>query len=160
MKKILYPMALGMLLTTSAFASKPYGTAGCGLGSMAMGKNGNQVLAATTNGTSYSQAFGITSGTSNCTDDGTVKVAKQVPMFVETNRVSLANDIARGNGETVASLSAMMGCKDTALFAGAMQRNYKTIFPSENVENASVVKSISKVVKADGTLSGSCTTQI
>ena len=29
-----------------------------------------QVLAATTNGTSYSQVFGITSGTSNCTTDG------------------------------------------------------------------------------------------
>jgi len=160
MKKILYPVALGLLLATSAFAGKPYGAAGCGLGSLAMGKGGSQILAATTNGTSYSQIFGITSGTSNCTDDGTVKVAKRVPMFVETNRVSLASDIARGSGETVASLSEMVGCKNSGQFATTLQRNYKTIFPSEAVENEAVAKSILNVVKTDSELAGTCSVRI
>src|SRR5690348_10000976 len=47
-----------------------YGVAGCGFGSMLFGKQPGfiQVLAATTNGTFGSQTFGISTGTSNCTD--------------------------------------------------------------------------------------------
>ncbi|RYZ63378.1 MAG: DUF3015 domain-containing protein, partial [Proteobacteria bacterium] len=45
--------------------SRKYGTAGCGLGNMILGKE-NQVFAATTNGTLGNQSFGITFGTLNC----------------------------------------------------------------------------------------------
>ncbi len=62
-------LALGALgaLALSAHAA-PYGEAGCGLGSMIFGDSPGfvQVLAATTNGCSGSQTFGITTGTSNC----------------------------------------------------------------------------------------------
>ena len=55
------------LASSSAFAG--YGAAGCGLGSFVFGDNNSwwaQTLGATTNGTSGSQTFGITTGTSNC----------------------------------------------------------------------------------------------
>ncbi len=75
MRKIL--VAVAVLATAgSAWAAEgsgikgsgTYGTAGCGLGSMAFGnqKGAIQILAATTNGLFGTQTFGITSGTSNC----------------------------------------------------------------------------------------------
>ena len=71
MKKLLVLLFVGFMVigfSTALFADqKNYG---CGLGSMAFeGNDGliSQVSAATTNGTSGNQTFGITSGTSNCT---------------------------------------------------------------------------------------------
>jgi hypothetical protein len=86
-----------------------YGPAGCGLGSLIFEPNSGftQIFAATTNGTFGSQTFGISSGTSNCTDSsGGSDSAKA---FVETNRTALAKDIARGQGETIESLSRLGG---------------------------------------------------
>lgn len=58
--------------------SRPYGMAGCGLGSMVVGKNGGQVTAGTTNGSSSNQYFGITTGTLNCIDDSASEVAHKM----------------------------------------------------------------------------------
>src|SRR5512138_978635 len=72
-----------------------YGTAGCGLGSMAFGnqKGAIQILAATTNSLFGTQTFGITSGTSNC---GEAAVgSKGTRIFIEGNRDALAKDAAR-----------------------------------------------------------------
>ena len=65
MKKIISLIA-AIGLTTSMYAND---NTGCGLGSLVIKDQSTvmlQVLAATTNGTSGSQTFGITSGTSNC----------------------------------------------------------------------------------------------
>ncbi len=103
-----------------------YGTAGCGLGSMVFGNQEGpmQVIAATLNGTSGSQTFGITSGTSNC---GKGLFAKaEINSFIESNSVALENDIARGQGETLSTLNDMLGCG--ADFNGTLQQNYKSIY--------------------------------
>src|SRR6185369_9628162 len=128
MKKIILVAAL--TLVASASFAKKYGTAGCGLGTLVMGKDGSQVLAATTNGTSGSQTFGITSGTSNCTDDGHMASRNQLPIFLDVNKAALANDMARGNGETLSHVSYALGCSDTVTFNSVMQKNYSTVFPN------------------------------
>ena len=46
------------LFGLSAVAAVGYGEAGCGLGSIVMGKDGNQVLASTTNSSSLTNYFG------------------------------------------------------------------------------------------------------
>ena len=157
MKKLVLLTIVLALISTSAFAAKSsgkaYGAAGCGLGSMAMGKDGNQVLAATTNGTFGTQLFGITSGTSNCTDGGAMASNQQLPVFVEANRLALSNDIARGSGETVANLSEVMGCNDPAHLANTLQSNFKAIFPSATIASESVTQAIVDVVKKDAKLS-------
>ena len=143
-----------MVMAASSYAdNRPYGTAGCGWGSQVMSKDGSQVLAATTNATSYTQMFGISSGTSNCTDNGTVAAAKAVPAYIEANRESLSTDIARGNGETLAGLSHVMGCNNSQELAGSLQKNYRQIFPTENVPTATVTESMMKVIKEDSALS-------
>ena len=85
MKKLVLVGALVLSLVSfsgSAFAAG-YGDAGCGLGSIVFGseQGGVQVLAATTNGTFYSQTFGITTGTSNCNPAGLVKLDKEREEF-------------------------------------------------------------------------------
>lgn len=157
MKKL---FLVGMLLVAStALAShggRKYGASGCGLGSMVFDDHNSvvsQVLSATTNGSSYSQLFGITSGTSNCTDDGTVASNNQMPMFVEANRVALAKDAARGEGETIASLSSVMGCDSSAQLGTVLQQNYEHVFSGDS---AAVIQNIRNVVKGNAELAKSC----
>ncbi|HMX95743.1 MAG TPA: DUF3015 family protein, partial [Elusimicrobiota bacterium] len=78
MKKLLALGFVAAMVPSLALAkggNHPMG--GCGLGYVLFGNNDNtpvmQILAATTNGTSANQTFGMTSGTSGCTEDGAVK---------------------------------------------------------------------------------------
>ena len=90
-------------------AKYKYGLAGCGLGSIVFGAQPGfiQVVAATLNGTSGTQTFGITSGTSNC---GASNRGSRAEQFIEYNKVAIENDLARGAGESVATLQEVMGC--------------------------------------------------
>jgi len=90
--------------------SGSYGAAGCGLGALVFGNQRGivQVLAVTTNGTSASQTFGITSGTSNC---GPGVYAEGTKDFVEANREVVAKDISRGSGEAIGALAVINGCR-------------------------------------------------
>jgi hypothetical protein len=142
MKKLLVAL-FAFASMTSAFAAG-YGTAGCGLGSIVLGdKPGfTQVFAATTNGTSGSQTFGITSGTSNCGSGG-----KSAVMFIEANKASLANDIARGQGETLSSLAKIYGIKDSSAMGSALQKSQATIFASQDA--TAISTSIESVLKSN-----------
>lgn len=109
------------------FSGQGYGMAGCGLGSVVFGpkKGMIQVVAATLNGTAYTQSFGILTGTSNCSEGG---VFAKTENYIQTNKVALENEIVRGEGETLASLSEMMECQGTS-FAPSMKKNYVAAFP-------------------------------
>lgn len=144
MKKIFIVIA-SLVMTTSVFAAK-YGSAGCGLGSMIFEGDQTwwkQVLAATTNGTGV-QTIGITLGTSNCDSPSPMKVG-QAEAYVEANKVALANDIARGNGETIMGLSKVYGCLNTAEFGQALKTNYTTIFASHDASSAKITHNINTV---------------
>ncbi len=147
MKKILLGFAASALISTSAFAAS-YQSQGCGLGSTIWTDGSSlvhQVLGATTNGLSGNQTFGMTSGTSNCELDGAGGQANAV--FIKANRVALANDIARGNGDTLASLSKMYGCTNLKAVGTALQGKYETIFPSEAVSATTIDSSIQTIIK-------------
>ena len=144
MKKLLV-LAVA-LMSVSAFAA-PYGASGCGLGSMIFEKDNTwwkQVLAATTNGTSGNQTFAISSGTLNC-DSPTPGKTAQVEAYIEANKMALANDIAKGNGETISGLSRVYGCTDSAAFGRALKSNYKTIYPTSEVATTEVATQINGV---------------
>ncbi len=141
-----------ILISASALAAKPYGMAGCGLGSQVMGKEGNQILAATTNGTG-TQTFGISSGTSNC-----VTATQQTAMiknFIEANYASLVTDMAKGQGDSIKTLSNFYGC-DMNVFATEMKSNYETITPA-NEDATRVMVNINNVIDNSAALSASCT---
>jgi hypothetical protein len=132
--------------------TKGYGPAGCGLGSLIFKPDSGftQIFAATTNGTSGTQTFGITTGTSNCEDTRGGQTSARA--FVETNRVALAKDIARGQGETIASLTELAGCHDAARVGQTLQRSFKQIFPSSRVSDAQVGDRVLEVLQSNSTL--------
>ncbi|MBO9665395.1 MAG: DUF3015 family protein [Bdellovibrio sp.] len=153
-------VVLALMVSSSAFAAptkkgpgwkqEGYGASGCGLGSMVFaGDQGKvqQILAATTNGTSWNQAFGISSGTSNCEVDGALLHSKEVPAFIEVNKVALANDAARGQGETLAGLANLMKC-DAAAMAPVVKKNYNKIFVDSQMQPAKIEANLNQVVTA------------
>ncbi len=139
-------------MNTSGF-EPAYGTAGCGLGSMLIGNKPGiiQIFASTTNGTLGTQTFGITSGTSNCADTGGASASTR--NFVETNRAVVVKDIARGQGETIATLSSMAGCRDAHAVGSSLQKNFNRIFPDPAIADRQVATNVVSALKSDESLS-------
>jgi hypothetical protein len=132
--------------------SKGYGPAGCGLGSLVFSPDSGftQIFAATTNGTSYTQTFGISTGTSNCDDSSGGSASAKA--FVQTNRLALVKDVARGGGETIEGLAELAGCSDAAAVGSALQKNFDAIFPSSDASNEQVSESVIETLRADASL--------
>jgi hypothetical protein len=126
MKKLIL---LATIMSSSVFAA--HGPAGCGLGSMLFeGKDGLvfNVVAATFNGTSGNQTFGMSTGTLGCEDAKTAKVS--AVSFIEGNTVALSNDIARGNGETLNAYLTIIN--KSSADRKVLKRNFATIFAKGN----------------------------
>ena len=132
MKKLI---AAAALISASSVAMADNGPAGCGLGTAVVFPDANEwhehVLAATTNGTSGNQTFGMTSGTLGCESaNGPLKAAEA---FMNDNMDQLAADSARGQGETLDALAQVMGVEaaDTAAFRATVQSNFDSMFTTE-----------------------------
>jgi hypothetical protein len=148
MKKIILGLMAGALMTASANAAS-YQAQGCGLGSTLFSDGSNvvhQSLGAITNSLFFNNTFGMTSGTSNCELDAAGGQANAV--FIKANKVALSNDIARGQGATLASLSRMYGCTNHNAVGSALQKEYKSIF-SNNAEATQIDMSIRNVIEAN-----------
>jgi hypothetical protein len=160
MKKFLLALIGVLFFAPSVFAA-PYGDAGCGLGSLIFADKRPgfiQVLAATTNGTSYNQAFGITSGTSNCDTGGIQMAEKKQEIFVVQNFNSLAKEMATGEGETLETLAGLLGCGSDkqGLFNSFAQKQYGTIFATERATPISMLSTVKEGIAYDPELSVSC----
>ncbi len=141
---------VSLLFVGSSFAVEgEYGAAGCGLGSLLFGKQSGpiQVFAATTNGTFYSQTFGITSGTSNCDKNTKFSANTKLNEFVQANLDNLAKEISMGKGESLETLAELMSVpvERKALFYEKLQANFTLIFPNEQVAFAEVLNKIDAV---------------
>src|SRR5690606_2571529 len=86
------------------------------------------VLAATFNASSGNQTFAMSTGTLGCEDAKTAKVS--AVSFIEANQVALANDIARGEGETLTAYMQIANVGDAD--ASKLQENYAKIFAKGN----------------------------
>ncbi len=143
MKKIIGLIA-AVGLTASVYAND---NTGCGLGSILI-KNQNstvtQALAATTNGTSGNQTFGISSGTSNCSKPNNFVSNDKLNKFVTDNMDELALDISAGKGETLSTVAKLMNVEDTSAFSAKLQANFSNIYTNENVTSAAVIDSLAK----------------
>ncbi|MBI1398219.1 MAG: DUF3015 domain-containing protein [Betaproteobacteria bacterium] len=131
----------------------------CGWGSKLWdGQSGlaAKVLAVTTNGTSYNQTFGITSGTSGCTQDGTVNSNWKLAAFIDGNKDRLARDMSRGSGETLDALAQLIGVRDQdkAAFVRSTRDNFGRIFPSADASTQDIRAGLREVLAANGSLSG------
>ena len=103
-------------------SSGTVGMAGCGLGSMVVEDRSkwSQVAAAFLNSTGV-QTFGISFGTSNCTEDGVAQMSREKDAFVEANLSDIRRDVAAGEGEYLSSLNSLYGCQE-ASFTEALRQ--------------------------------------
>ena len=126
--------------------------AGCGLGYVLLSNKGNdkvnQILGATTNGTSGNQTFGITSGTSGCTEDGAVKMVKESEVFAEVNLDSLRREMAAGQGEFVRAFASLV-TGDAAKVPQMVQffhDNYSKLFPSASTTSGELITNLQQLL--------------
>lgn len=162
LKKKLVAVALVGLLPVASMAAGENNIGTCGWGSKLFdGQRGvaPQVLGATTNGTSGNQTFGITSGTSGCTQDGVVKSNWKTAMFIDGNKEKLARDMSIGHGETLESLAKLIGVRDEdkASFFVATKDNFGRIFASEKASTDEILVSLKQVLAESENLSAYAT---
>ena len=136
--------------------ARNYGLSGCGLGSLWIDKNHAQIWSATTNGTAYNQLFAISSGTSNCVESPTSAKADRMDKYIVVNKVALADDIARGQGETIQGLAQIMNCQQAEMLGSKLQSKFSTIFTSHEVSANDITDRIISVVGQDESLASAC----
>ena len=154
MKKLLAVVSVAAVFPMTAMADN---IGSCGWGTKLFdGQSGvaPQVLAVTTNGTFGNQTFGITSGTSGCTQDGAVKSSWRTALFIDGNRDALARDMSVGSGETLDSLAHLLGVQeqDRVAFNSAAKENMARIFV-ENASTSDIMAGLRQVLGSDAQLS-------
>lgn len=153
MKRTLVLTVVGVLVSGGvALAQDP--DVGCGWGTKAFrGQTGvaPKVLAATTNGCFGNQTFGISSGTAGCKRSGAIQADARLNMFAGANIDKLANDMAQGEGESLATLATLLGVSDAdkPAFFSLTKQNFGTLFPSEQVTAGELLGSLSTIMSTD-----------
>ena len=150
----------GLLLFTFALSALAEERgAGCGLGKQLFeGQTGlvPHIMAATTNGISGNQTFGLTSGTSGCDVDGVIMNDRAPEAFVEVNFDNLSQDMAQGNGQYLHSLATLMGCEVVySDFAGMTREKLPVLL--EGGTSDTLLLGIKREIAADPKLSSGCT---
>ena len=146
---VLFGMQAGL-----ALAANPDTGPGCGLGKLAWADNTHQkniapqVLMATTNGTFGSQTFGLSSGTSGCTNDGKVWAEQKTTVFAQLNFENLAQEMAQGQGEHLASLATLMGVPEEnhAAFFAMTQERYTSLIKTGEASPVAMVRAINDAI--------------
>ena len=146
---VLFGMQVGL-----AMAANPDSGPGCGLGKLAWGdykgqkEIAPQVLMATTNGTFGSQTFGISSGTSGCTNDGKIMAEQKTTVFASLNFNALSAEMAQGQGEHLASLATLMGvpAEHQAAFFAMTQERYTSLVRAGETSPVALVKALNDAI--------------
>lgn len=162
MKKfMLFQAALAVVCFQAAPALAAWSNdPGCGLGKMVWdGSAGQkhiiqQVLGSTTNGTFGSQTFGISFGTSGCTNDGVIVQNEQVNVFAQANFDNLAQEMAQGRGEHLASLATLLGvpAEQQPAFFAMTQEKYATFIRSGEPTPVAMLVALHEAMGAHPTL--------
>lgn len=124
-----------------------FGMPGCGFGSMVFEPKENRLFSMTLNHITSSQAFGISSGTSNCHDPLPTDInrAENLPEFIENNKDRISQDAARGNGETIKVLSQILECNPKEV-STVLKDNYKKIFVETKMQSAGIEANINNLI--------------
>ena len=124
---------------------------GCGLGSMIWKENSivSALFRATTNHSFSSQLFGITTGTSGCSQHSIVKRDMYPIYYAEANLPELRYEIAQGQGEYVTTFAEVLGCSQAvhAEFAVWARGSYSKLFNNANATSQDFLKGLGKELK-------------
>ncbi|HXH85388.1 DUF3015 domain-containing protein [Petrachloros mirabilis] len=145
-------LGFGQVGIASALGNPDNGP-GCGLGKLAWSDYGGQkqiapqVFMATTNGTFGSQTFGISSGTSGCTNDGLIMKNKHMNLTTGAFE-SLKQEMAQGQGEHLAALATLLGVpsEDQPVFFSLVQEKYASLVQSEDTTPLVMLQAIQEAM--------------
>jgi len=150
---------VGMQAGLALAAGTPDTGPGCGLGKLALQNyphaktKGIQVSMALLNVTGFN-TFAISSGTSGCTDDGRWWAENKTTMFAELNSDALAQEMAQGGGEHLASLATLLGVpqeQHSAFFAMTQER-YTALTQAGEVSTVAMIKAMNDAISANPVL--------
>ena len=149
---VLWP---GLVLATPNPDTGP----GCGLGKQVWSGASNQknilpqVFMATTNVTGF-QTFGISSGTSGCSNDGLWWASNKAAMFAELNADALTQEMAQGGGEHLASLAVLLGVPPAQHrpFFAMTQERYTALTTAGELSSIAMIQALNDAISADPVL--------
>ena len=144
MKKIIIS-GLSILALSSSLSAAGNANTGCGLGSMLIENQSTvlaQVVAATINGISGNQTFGITSGSVGCVKPARLVLNDQAQKFVADNMDALAIDVASGEGENLDTFLSLVKVKDKAQASAKLKQDFSKIYSSSDITSAQVIDNI------------------
>jgi hypothetical protein len=172
MAKKLWACVFGLFLVMGmsgiALGNPPNNGPGCGLGKLAWAETSvskeniaPQVMMATTNGTFGSQTFGISSGTSGCSNDGKVWASEKVNVFTALNFDNLSQEMAQGQGEHLTSLATLMGIpkEQHQEFFAMTQENYTILVQAGESSPKAVVKAMHDAMEGHTVLAQAITSK-
>ena len=129
---------------------------GCGVGKLAWSdykqqKNiAPQVLMGTTNMffPPFNQAFGISFGTSGCTNDKKFWAEEKATVFAQLSFDNLSQEMAQGQGEHLASLATLMGvpAEHQAEFFAMTQERYLALIQAGDGSPAAMVEALHEAI--------------
>lgn len=146
MKKVLvvsFTLCMSLMFT-EVFAVDNIGP---GLGRLVLkGKSGKvmELVGTFLNGICGNGTFAITTGTLGYQEGAPIGL-NSVDMYVAENMDSLANDIAKGNGEYVDTLASLMKVENKDNFKDNLHKNFNKIYTSKDVTSKEVVANIKEI---------------
>lgn len=152
---------LALILGVFFFMSGLYAgdsSVGCGLGSMIWKENTlvSATFRLTTNASFSNQFFGITTGTSGCSQHGIVQSEMAPIYYAEANLEQLKLQMAQGQGEYLFAFAESLGCSgEKNQFGQLTQSHYQQIFPTGLETPQQMLQNVKQVV-SHSTLKDQC----
>jgi len=157
--KKLLALSATLLIATAPFVQAQDTGSGCGLGAEVLeGKSGkgSNIAAAILNGLVIPNTTFMTTGGGmmGCDPTQTVKNEEATEIFVASNMDQLSSEVAKGGGEYLNVLAALMGIadEDRAAFQLVAQQHYDQLFATE-ADARRVIESMETAMLTDSNLS-------
>lgn len=131
---------------------------GCGLGQQVFaGQTGlaAHVMAATTNGSSFNQLFGLSFDSLGCNGETVITAEFQRNVFVANNYDNIAREAAQGGGDHLQSLATLMHMQgnDAQRFYELTQSHYDQLFGEPTEDHSQWLEKLDLALSADPELS-------
>lgn len=152
-------LTVALVAGSSQAMAEAAGGSGCGWGNMLWeGKKGTpiHVLAITTNDSTGSNTFGVSSGTNGCSGASVLTYRGKAWMGADVAFMQeFSEDVAKGHGDAMTAVAVNIGIEqqDRQVFAEVMHKNFNAIFTYENITAEEVMLNMANVMKADERLS-------
>ena len=146
---------IALVFATSAIAGDS--SSGCGFGWQVAQRQ--SLISSSTRSlvnATFSNTIAMTLGTSGCAQHSIVNNEAKGIHFAEANLNPLTIEMARGNGEFVASFASVFGCQNSAVFGSIVQANYETILPSSKTSGVELYNNVKTQIKNNASLASTC----